>query len=364
MTQITKQQFLERLDNLPPSLQQALFDQVTGAIIWDISKKHHLSEEKIGIVADTVTDILAGFLHYSDLKKELQSSLNINSQITDAIAEEIEQKIISRYREDIIKVYNPVVTGVKTETEIKLPQPTKEVVEKTIPLEALSAPESAEQKIEISAAPTKTAEETKPLILHKEESLAEKAVAETKRPTIGGFQMFGGFFRGKKAAPREEGVRAAVEAPTPGTKKILGFIPKKEEKVVHYSEFRTPLAPFSRSEEFIKVPKEEVSADAPTSAAPPSAPNLPQKPETPAAPQIPPQIPPRPPATPKRSSPQTPASPMAEISLPQKPPAPPKTMETKKEPIKQKPKSGFLMGNVGGDQKNQPKIEGNIIDLR
>ena len=120
-----------------------------------------------------------------------------------------------------------------------------------------------------------------------------------------------------------------------GEKNLLGFPKKEEERVVHYSEFRTPLSPFGKAEEFIKIPVEDL---APV-----------QKAEVPEEKEV---------GVGGAEAPLKPSEPESE----------PKIMPS---PAPGEPKRRFLISNVeDGNAKNRPEatkgpsVEGNTVDLR
>jgi len=247
MIQITKQQFLERLDNLPTPLQEALFNTTAGDIVWDIGGKHHLTEDKISALADIVTDVLSGFLHSSDLAKEIRSSLDIGSQTADSVAEEIDQKIFVRYRDEISKAYDPIT---KTSETLRTGRAPKE---KKISLEKIGEGVAVEQEVKIEKAEAEEpfdaaqdkqgkpfdAAQGKPLVLFK-----EKSAVEEKRKPFKGFTFPFGMTKKDPVTPPTK-----VRVEVPGKKK--SFDKAQDKRVVHYSELRTPLSPFGKPEKEI-----------------------------------------------------------------------------------------------------------------
>ena len=93
MLKISKQQALNRWDILPDNLKEALFSESNADILWLICEAQHIPEQKIYTIATIAGDVILGFLHSEDLAKEIRTTLNLNPEIANSIANEIDRKI-------------------------------------------------------------------------------------------------------------------------------------------------------------------------------------------------------------------------------------------------------------------------------
>ncbi|MEK9194553.1 MAG: hypothetical protein AAB884_01955, partial [Patescibacteria group bacterium] len=326
----------ERFASLPSTLKEGVLDYATAEDIFRVSQTNHLPEAKISALASLVGKMLMGFLHLDDLPKEIGGLLGIDRRLAESVAAELDRKIFSRLREEIKEVYDPITVSIEAPIRMeKSKEPsfapsftkgyggqgkatedkpasaeTMTSKEKTISLESLSLPtepsfaEATEGKEKpIPFAVPKELADSKPLIIHEESSFAKASEDKKKRPSFRGFFPSLGFLKPKDQKPPE--TRAQIETPNEAR--------GKEKKVVHYSEFRTPVSPFGEEGKFIKTPETETK---PPEAAPVLKP----------PPKGPPWGEPTPPAAPKK----------------------------------------FILSNIEENQKNQtgPKLEGNKVDLK
>lgn len=253
MLQISQQQAIERYDSLPQVLKEALFSQESDELIWRIGEAHHLNDEKKSILTTIVGDVIMGFLHPDDLRRELQEVLGIDIRIAASISREVNKRIFYPIRDEIRKVYTPIITGFQKPPmplveEMPEEIPTKEKIseETKTPVEELKKPSFPPRRpfptppLVVPPIPPKP-ESGKPFILHKQEAL--KPVLETQMPAAGATgQKFSPFLQatpvqtppkpaaaeielGPKISDRAQEVKGAGETP----------------RIVHYSGFRTPL---------------------------------------------------------------------------------------------------------------------------
>lgn len=286
-------------------MREALYSEQNINILWRACQAQHLSEDKIESVATLVGDVIYGFTHPYDLAREIRNELGLNPTIAEEIASEVDRKIFSLIRPDLEKVYSPVgetkafpgnaeVLDLrkKYETEVAKnpeiggnieikgePAPIPEIVITENKTETNRNQGTEEIKTEI--APTETGpkilplEENKPkevepkkfesegpLIIHKETEI--KPLTETKK-SLGGF--FGFLKKEKPEEIRPNPVRAEVRidhmkipfkqeaavmpeltitetAPKIETPAKAEIPPKTEPvkpRVVHYSQFSTPI---------------------------------------------------------------------------------------------------------------------------
>lgn len=109
MKNITQEQVFQRWDTLPEKLKESLVSQANSDFLWKTAKAEHLPEEKISIIAKLAGYILMGFIHPEDMAEELRTQLNINPQLAKNIADALNSRIFSGLREELDKIYAPPV---------------------------------------------------------------------------------------------------------------------------------------------------------------------------------------------------------------------------------------------------------------
>jgi len=249
MPKITKQQYIDRWDALPPILREAMFSPANGELIWRIGEEHHLKDEQITKIVRICGNIVMGFLHREDLAKEIKTDLGIDERLALAISREIDRKVFSPLRSEIDKVYSPPAPVVE---EIRMPE-TKEI-EETKETEKLvetpaAEPITSEHKIDISEfkvigpeEPSSASEVEPPLppgLAEKPEEIKEEEIEkleETKKP----IEILAGEPEAQPASSpaegpiiihQEEEIKAVKEAPrTFSLGSIFGFFKKKKTK--------------------------------------------------------------------------------------------------------------------------------------
>jgi hypothetical protein len=249
ITTISKNELAKRWDNLSQPLREALWSEYNADVLWDICKKEHLSEEKTALVATLAGDVIMGFLLPEDFGKEIAENTKINREIADRIAAEVEKKIFRPVINEIKEIYSPPTEKEKTEVDsvVKIKDKAEET-KRTIPLEALGEREPVTTNIKIEKPPTAEQTETAPFVIHQEET--RKSATGDKK--FKGLDFPFGFFGGEeRRSGASEPVRVEIETPGTETKRVP-FVPAREgERVVHYSEYRTPLTPFGKPEDEI-----------------------------------------------------------------------------------------------------------------
>ncbi|MFA5098811.1 MAG: hypothetical protein WC461_01150 [Candidatus Paceibacterota bacterium] len=130
MIKISQQQALTRWDTLPDNLKTAIFSDYNAEILWRVCENQHLAEDKIQKIAELAGEVLMGFIHPEDFASEIREALNINAEIADAIAVEINRKIFSQFKNDLEKIYQPSPSE-KEETEEGQTSPTLDLRNKT-----------------------------------------------------------------------------------------------------------------------------------------------------------------------------------------------------------------------------------------
>lgn len=293
MIKISKHQANQRYDTLPEILKDALFSLSNAEEVSRICQLNHLPPEIASMVAMLVGQVILGFIHPDDLVNEIRSNIDINPQIADSVVKEIDRKIFTPIRNDLLKIYKPLISEeerllvaeikkpvekteieipgiepkiVTAEEEIKIPE-TKEEIQISEKKPAVAPPEGLPMATEaeppvVSPSTELGAGEDGPLIIHKEIEI--RPPLETKKPLGGLF----GFLKKKDTEAEKEitpvraKIETGIEAEKEEIQEITGKTKPPEIRVVHYTDFRTPFAPAKPSEpslrELSKPPKEEI----------------------------------------------------------------------------------------------------------
>jgi hypothetical protein len=317
---------LNRWDMLPIPLREVLFSPAYAEMVSTIAAAHHLTEEKTRPILKLVGYVVMGFLHPTELGKAIQEELELNRETAEALANELDLKIFSRFRNELTSVFHPFVRG---ETETEAPEAAPSGAAET----ALKFHPPALKEEERPAA--KKGEG--PLILHEEKP------AETQRG-FKGFSMPLSFLRSKAAAPEAPKASAKVEMPP-----IVTPAKRDEPRTVHYSENRTPLSPFGSKDEFINLETFEKFSPRPAIPIKPSGGGMPETPSPEPVTEMPVPVAPSTstfPQTPPPPPPRVPPAPSSAI-VPPPPPAP-----------------AMITPPADAPEGGEPKLKGNIVDLR
>ncbi|MDI6717717.1 MAG: hypothetical protein QMD86_01560 [Patescibacteria group bacterium] len=269
MKQISEQQIQKRWDVLPENLKEALFFEQNADIVWTACEAQHIPDYKIETIAIIVGDVILGFIHPEELAKEIQNSLNLNINIANEIAKEVDRKIFSLIKGDLEQIYAPPALEVEKESTIDLRYKQFDILGKTdepklinITEEAgyiapnvkiekqkmdfnISRNESLEAPAEISEA-VKQEGEVAPMIIHQQSEF---------KPTIALKSSLGGLFglrrKGAEPAAPQPIVAQVSLSPEEDLKKDepkTASTEKPKVKIVHYSDFTVPKDVFGKDE--------------------------------------------------------------------------------------------------------------------
>ncbi len=288
MIQVTEGVLLRKYGGLPPKIKETIDSSKVSSLVGDICSAHSLSEEDKELFAVYTAYILLGLLEPKNFLGEIRVFLGIPERTIVEIIREINFQIFSPLHKELEELYKleiHIEEELKKEFETEELN-TKEVAEPVIKIKPdaepvlprieikrtpiteespipVFRPEVKKEREPLDAArgkPAATAEarpfdkaQDRPFVIHKEEE--QRPATEGKK--FKGFDFpFGMFDKGKgsRTTPSEP-VKVKVE--TPGQEKPLDKTPldetrgKQGKRVVHYSEYRTPLTPFERPEEDI-----------------------------------------------------------------------------------------------------------------
>jgi len=239
---ITQQQARERWDTLPEVLREALFSERNADTVISVSKSEHLAPEKISSIATLVGDVLLGFVDRDDLARELRSELNLNPQIADTIAKELDRKIFTPIRSEIDQNYRPAEDGTGSHIDLRReispaasrPE-VKPIVSPGAPL--VSKPAWPEQKpSEFTPSPpipsvkSSESDEPAPFMIHHEGGGIAPMV-DTKK-SLGG--LFRGVGRGNVGGDSSH-VAAKVDLGTPSSMPRTKSSEPSHSRFIHQS---------------------------------------------------------------------------------------------------------------------------------
>src|SRR3989338_2156215 len=97
MLNIPRQKVLERWDELPLSIREALFSEEYDDALERIGEGNSLNEEQAEFLYTDVGDVLRGFLKPTELPKMLEEDLHIPPDIATLISEEVRIKIFDPF---------------------------------------------------------------------------------------------------------------------------------------------------------------------------------------------------------------------------------------------------------------------------
>ncbi len=242
---------LQRYKSLPIDIKNTILSYATAEDIFRAGTTNHLSDEKISSLATITGQVLMGLIHFDDVEKTIQKTLNIDGRLAVNLNQVLNEKIFAQFRNEIRDIYDPMINSI----DISVIPEDKKIETTTIPLETPNENKLTKEKIILikEGSFEMGSKEEKPLIIHEEKPAASEPAITKPMKTFSPF----GFFRSKAGPEEKTAVRVRVETPEK----------KKEEvkRVVHYSEFRTPVAPLAGKEEFMSLDKfeKEAVAEAP-----------------------------------------------------------------------------------------------------
>lgn len=230
MIEATQQELAKKYNSLSGKLRDFLDSSQDFELIRKILKKYGLSDDDVEVLTSGVGYVLLGFIKPQELFQKTNEYLEADEKIVVEVIREINRQILYPLHNELEKLYK-LETHIEEVLEKKQIQPIIEIKK-----EAPKPPVEVEQKIQVETKIpkiTKPVEEGKPFILHEEKPVAEGKKTIT-RPFSLPFKIFSS--RSKPESPSP--VKARVEEP---------------ERIVHYSESRTPLEPFGKEEEIINL---------------------------------------------------------------------------------------------------------------
>ena len=147
MPKYSPEEIQERYKKLSPSVREVFLGVDTAEIMQEIGKKHGLMIDKIGEMADETGLVILGLTHPKDFVGNLASRLGVDKIKAREIADEVNEKVFHKIREELRAIHNikaDVATQeedlkMQTEPETKIETPAKPAPQKNSLLEKPSA---------------------------------------------------------------------------------------------------------------------------------------------------------------------------------------------------------------------------------
>ncbi|MEK7464572.1 MAG: hypothetical protein AAB617_02215 [Patescibacteria group bacterium] len=224
---ITEEEVSRRFESAPSAISNLLNSADEKKTIDEISRTHYLNEDKRLILEQLVSLVLLGFVSPNELATEMSNEIPLNFHHSRALAKEIDEKVFAFVRDDLKSSYAPPSEDLWEKESEERPEGQEPII---LPFAfgPLAKDKAPEEKTGIKMEPGEKASQLKdgPLIIHSEKTSGE----EKKRSSLFSFPL--NLIKPRTRTGEGASVRAHVEAP--------------KERVVHYSELRTPVSPFGK----------------------------------------------------------------------------------------------------------------------
>jgi hypothetical protein len=122
-------------EKIPEELKEAIFSEETAESIWRICTRNGIEDEKISGVARFTGRVLLGLLPPNELQETLEKELNLEKEVAESVAREIQRYIFYPVRIDLAELYKMEITpptGKITPPVTKVTPPPEEVSPKKV----------------------------------------------------------------------------------------------------------------------------------------------------------------------------------------------------------------------------------------
>ncbi len=263
---LTEEQIQKRYDSLPIKLRDISDSENAIEMVRQLCRTHHLDEDRVLIIEQLIGLVILGFISVEELSQEIQENIHLNPRHSAELSQEINRKIFSPIKSELEKVYAPPA-GAEEVLDLRSKQPVPEIIKspvvsrveppKIIP-ESPHLPElgprltSAARALEPAPAgeQAREPEEEGPMIIHKETQF--EPLLEKKKSLSG---LFGAFKKQEEKKPPSVMAKVDIGGKAKEPHMASRVEPPKV-RVVHYSEFLTPITPFLEAPEAKEEKKE------------------------------------------------------------------------------------------------------------
>src|SRR3989344_2529500 len=104
MKSYTQQELEEKYKQLPATIEEAIFSASAEKALEEIREKHNLQIDQLGILADETRLVMLGLTHPKNFINNLAERLNLDGETAKNIAQEINQRIFYKIREELKKI--------------------------------------------------------------------------------------------------------------------------------------------------------------------------------------------------------------------------------------------------------------------
>ena len=130
---LTEEQILEKYEQLPEDLKEAIFSVEMTEAIKGIGAKYKLAIDKIGALANESGMVMFGATRPKDFVSNLMSRLGIDKDTAEKIASDVNSQVFLKVRESLKKLHGG--------EEVEVPTPGADEVKKEDILKVLEHPE-------------------------------------------------------------------------------------------------------------------------------------------------------------------------------------------------------------------------------
>lgn len=236
MPKLPKEKYVEIFSSLPENVQDALLSLETADIIHEVGSKNKLNDASISILTGLVGDLLMGLVGEVDFQKRIEAEIALDSVSSNAITKELINRIVVPLKEESTKNVEPLkpvfIAEDKKESGKEVPPPPPPLP----PPVTSQAPTPPSQ-----VAPTFEAQHETPFILHKEEEIEptrEASPYSMKRPEFYKPTFSEEYKRSKQA---ESAAHIELGEEVKKVEPRMERTSAQSSRIVHYSQFKTPL---------------------------------------------------------------------------------------------------------------------------
>ncbi|TSC73471.1 MAG: hypothetical protein G01um101470_77 [Parcubacteria group bacterium Gr01-1014_70] len=142
------QNLLDRIENLPPQLKEAMFSPDNTDKMFEIGKRHSLHIDKLGEMAHETGLLMLGVTHPNEFVGNLAERLQVDRATASKIADDINNEIFAPVREHLRALFGPSASSAGPQqasveqtapSKSPLPVTVRKLPEKVASLEDLEA---------------------------------------------------------------------------------------------------------------------------------------------------------------------------------------------------------------------------------
>lgn len=100
-----QEQFLEKYNQLPQDVQEAMISSQTAQIIYETAEEQGLLNE-VSRIAEITGDVMMGIVPITKFKQTIQSELNVEEDKARRIAQVVRDKIFLKIVDSLRKIHN------------------------------------------------------------------------------------------------------------------------------------------------------------------------------------------------------------------------------------------------------------------